>query len=82
MSKVTRRITDPRALGVITKFRAKIKTMPNEQRLCPTHNKAVSMHDEVIGSPVNAPNFEVVLTGCCVEAIKKELEFMNKTMTQ
>jgi hypothetical protein len=82
MSKVTRRITDPRALGLITKFRAKIKTMPNEQRLCPTHNEAVSMHEDNFSSPVNAPNFETVFTGCCDEAIDEEMKFVTKAVEQ
>ena len=72
MERVTRRVTDPFELSAVSKFNEKVKSLPDEPRLCPTHGEAVSLNfvsfKENAGG---APPFEAVFSGCCEAAIQR-----------
>lgn len=81
MERATRQVTDPLELSAIAKFKEKMKSSPEEPRLCPAHGEAVSLN--FVNFRENAgdvPSFEAVFSGCCEAAIRRELEFINRTL--
>jgi hypothetical protein len=82
MERATRRVTDGLELSAITKFKEKVKSIPNELRFCPAHGEAVNLEFVNFNDNADAPPFEAVFTGCCEAAIQSELEFINRTLAQ
>jgi hypothetical protein len=83
MERATRRVTDPFELSAISKFKEKMKSSPEEPRLCPSHGEAVNLNFvDFNDNSVGAPPFEAVFSGCCEAAIQSELEFIDRTLAQ
>lgn len=84
MSKITRRVDDPYFVATNNAFKKLEGNLSAESRLCSQHNEAVSDHTIPYenSSPHGAPNIVIVFSGCCDEAIEKEIKFRNKVVEQ
>jgi hypothetical protein len=83
MERATRRVTDPFELSAISKFKEKVKSSPDEPRLCPANSEAVNLDFLNFNeNTVGAPPFEAVFSGCCEAAIQSELRFIQRTLAR
>jgi hypothetical protein len=75
MSKVTRRINDAHFAATNNEFKKIKNSLSEELPFCSIHNEAVSDHTIPYENPNpnGAPNIVIVLSGCCDEAIDKEI---------
>ena len=83
MAKVTRRVINPFIIARFAEFKNLKSTLLKAPRLCLKHNEAVSAHHVPFDNPgSSAPNFEIVFSGCCDEALEQEFEFINKALAE
>jgi hypothetical protein len=83
MEKVTKRFDGLNCAADNHAFNQIKNAMTEDPRLCPEHGESVSVKAEHHGSPnPEVPNIEVVFSGCCYEAIDKEVEFRRKVLMQ
>jgi len=77
-----RRIEDVGELALLSKFNGMTKKT-EDARLCPVHRAEVQLNYEQTpdtGLGMSAPPI-AVFRGCCEEAINRELQFINKTLS-
>lgn len=78
---VQRRITNSFEIDEIEKFHELMNNFRSEQRFCFNHNFPVEYKYEYTGNSFGVP-FELVLNGCCEEAIEKEIEFIKAKLEE
>ncbi len=78
---VQKRITDSSEIVEIGRFNELMNNFKSEPRFCSNHNFPVEYKYESTGNPFGAP-FDVILNGCCEEAIEKEIQFIQSKLKE